>query len=700
MIKCNLVGNPNTGKTTLFNSLTGAHEHVGNWHGVTVEEKVGFFKFQGQEIVIADLPGIYSLTSLSYEEQVAIDYILKDRDRLIVNICDENNLQRNLYLTLCLLEAGCQCILAVNRMGKRGACKINFSSLEKELGCPIVLLQADKKKTLDPLKKAIISFKPKDKKKLPYLAKFDLGKVASLQEMKNVPEKEREFFALKLLEGDGELAKKFGVEIHTMPDKMEEIAKARFDFIDKVLGKNISAKHGVYGKSKLDKIFMNKFLALPIFLLLLGLTFYLTFFSIGAWLSDGLSFLLEKFVGDPLVSFLTNQFGADSWIVGLTSVAIVGGLGSILAFLPQVALLFFFLSLLEDSGYLARIAFIFEDILGKIGLSGKSVYTLLMGFGCSTTAVLTARNMDDPNAKIKTGLLTPYMSCSAKFPIYSVIGGAFFGAKNIFVIMGLYLLGVVVAIVLSYIFEKTILKSKGQTFILEFPPYRMMNAKRVFSVLWQNCLLFLSRVGTLIVAMNIIVWVLSSFTITFSYTPKNGGVSMLETFGRLLAPIFTPLGFGSWGIVSALIAGLVAKEVIVSSIGMFNGVEGLAIGLSLFDPQNPVHFSSQSAVLAFLVFALLYFPCLATFSVLCKEIGKKWAYIGALIEFVVAYILAFVVFNFGRAFEVFGLWSVLIFVGSILIILFSVIFVWKSVKKKRYCPYKNKCGKKCNRHEK
>lgn len=700
MIKCNLVGNPNTGKTTLFNSLTGAHEHVGNWHGVTVEEKVGSFKFQGQEIVIADLPGIYSLTSLSYEEQVAIDYILKDRDRLIVNICDENNLQRNLYLTLCLLEAGCNCILAVNRMGRRGACKIDFASLENEIGCPIVVLQADKKKTLDPLKKAIISFKAKDKKKLPYLAKFDLRKIVSMPELEKVPEKDKEFFALKLLEGDGEVAKKFGLDNQTIPDKVEEIAKARFDFIDKVLGKNISAKQNVYGKSKLDKIFMNKFLALPLFLLMLGLAFYLTFFSIGAWLSDGLSFLLEKFVGDPLVSFLTNQFGADSWIVGLTSVAIVGGLGSILAFLPQVALLFFFLSLLEDSGYLARIAFIFEDILGKIGLSGKSVYTLLMGFGCSTTAVLTARNMDDPNAKIKTGLLTPYMSCSAKFPIYSVIGGAFFGAKNIFVIMGLYLLGVVVAIVLSYILEKTILKSKGQTFILEFPPYRMMNAKRVFSVLWQNCLLFLSRVGTLIVAMNIIVWVLSSFTITFSYTPKSGGVSMLETFGRLLAPIFTPLGFGSWGIVSALIAGLVAKEVIVSSIGMFNGVEGLAIGLSLFDPQNPVHFSSQSAVLAFLVFALLYFPCLATFSVLCKEIGKKWACIGALIEFVVAYILAFVVFNFGRAFEVFGLWSVLIFVGSILLILFSVIFVWKSVKKKRYCPYKNKCGKKCNRHEK
>ena len=266
--------------------------------------------------------------------------------------------------------------------------------------------------------------------------------------------------------------------------------------------------------------------------------------------------------------------------------------------------------------------------------------------------------------------------------------------------MGLYLLGVLVAITLSYIFEKTILKSKGQTFILEFPPYRMMNAKRVISILLQNTLLFLSRVGTLIVAMNIIVWVLSNFSITFSYTPKNGGVSMLETFGKILAPIFIPLGFGSWGIVSALIAGLVAKEVIVSSIGMFNGVEGLAIGLSLFDPQNSVYFSSSSAVISFLVFALLYFPCLATFSVLCKEIGKKWACIGALIEFVVAYILAFVVFNFGRAFEVFGLWSVLIFVGSILLILFSVIFVWKSVKKKRYCPYKNKCGKKCNRHEK
>lgn len=366
-------------------------------------------------------------------------------------------------------------------------------------------------------------------------------------------------------------------------------------------------------------------------------------------------------------------------------------MGSILTFLPQVALLFFFLSLLEDSGYLSRVAFVFEDVLGKVGLSGKSVYTLLMGFGCSATAVLTARNMEDKNSKIKTGLLTPYMSCSAKFPIYAVLGGAFFGANNIFVIIGLYLLGVVIAVALSYVLEKTVLKSKEQSFILEFPPYRMMSFKRTFEMLWLNVKLFITRVGTLILAMNIVVWILSNFTFTLKFVGAGEGVSILETIGKILSPMFIPLGFNSWGLASALIAGLVAKEIIVSSIAMFNGVEEASIESiqsSIVLSTSAVYFSSPSSVISFLVFCLLYFPCIATTSVLLKEIGKKWTFIGILIEFLIAYLTAFFIYTLGRSFEVFGFIKVVLVISLILILILSIRRIYKVFKKKNFAHIK------------
>ena len=356
--------------------------------------------------------------------------------------------------------------------------------------------------------------------------------------------------------------------------------------------------------------------------------------------------------------------------------------------------------MLEDSGYLSRVAFVFEDILGKVGLSGKSVYTLLMGFGCSTSAVLTARNMEDKNSKIKTGLVTPYMSCSAKFPIYSVLGGAFFGANNIFVIVGLYLLGVVVAILMSLIFEKTCLKSKEQSFILEFPPYRMMSAKRIFTLLWQNVKLFLIRVASLIVAMNVIVWLLSNFSFTFAYVGASGGVSILETMGRIISPIFAPLGFNSWGLVSALLAGLVAKEVIVSSIALFNGVDENALGAisnSLTNPSSAVFFARGASVLSYLVFCLLYFPCLATASVLSKEIGKKWTFIGVAIELIVAYVVSFIVYRLALAFESFGAVKVLICLLCLTVIIISILFVAKRIKNKKTCSNCKKCPNVCKK---
>lgn len=696
MINVNLVGNPNTGKTTLFNSLTSSHEHVGNWHGVTVEEKSKCYKFKNEEINIVDLPGIYSMTSLSYEEKVACDYILKHKDRLIVNICDASNLQRNLYLTLGLMELGCHIILAVNQIDKRPICKINFSELERLLNLRVVYINADNKKSVEKLNDAILEESKKLNNtyyNLPYIKKFNFSDINKI-----VPNDTITFYKIKILEDDEEIKKKFNIKKSF--SQVDKVATERYRYIDEIIKNTCGEKQRIYGASKLDKILLNRYLALPIFICLIAISFYLTFFSLGAWLSDGLTFLLDKFVGQPLIDFLINVFGSDSWIIGLFQNAIIGGVGSILTFLPQVALLFFFLSLLEDSGYLSRVAFVFEDILGKVGLSGKSVYTLLMGFGCSTTAVLTARNMDDKNSKIKTGLLTPYMSCSAKFPIYAVLGGAFFGANNIWVIIGIYFLGVAVAILMSYIFEKTFLPSKKQSFILEFPPYRMMSFKRTFSLLWINVKLFVARVGTLIVAMNVIVWILSNFSFTFQYIVNTGGESMLESLGKIFAPLFIPLGFNSWGLVSALIAGLVAKEVIVSSIVMFNGNGELsisALGQSLMDSSSAVYFVSGASVLSYLVFCLLYFPCLATTSVLIKEIGRKWTVIGVLLEFLVAYVVSMLVYFFALICQIYGVWKIIFLVFATMIILFSIRIIYKRIKNKKGCGKCESCSTPCNK---
>ena len=696
MINVNLVGNPNTGKTTLFNSLTSSHEHVGNWHGVTVEEKSKCYKFKNEEINIVDLPGIYSMTSLSYEEKVACDYILKHKDRLIVNICDASNLQRNLYLTLGLMELGCHIILAVNQIDKRPICKINFSELERLLNLRVVYINADNKKSVEKLNDAILEESKKLNNtyyNLPYIKKFNFNDINKI-----VPNDTITFYKIKILEDDEEIKKKFNIKKSF--SQVDKVATERYRYIDEIIKNTCGEKQRIYGASKLDKILLNRYLALPIFICLIAISFYLTFFSLGAWLSDGLTFLLDKFVGQPLIDFLINVFGSDSWIIGLFQNAIIGGVGSILTFLPQVALLFFFLSLLEDSGYLSRVAFVFEDILGKVGLSGKSVYTLLMGFGCSTTAVLTARNMDDKNSKIKTGLLTPYMSCSAKFPIYAVLGGAFFGANNIWVIIGIYFLGVAVAILMSYIFEKTFLPSKKQSFILEFPPYRMMSFKRTFSLLWINVKLFVARVGTLIVAMNVIVWILSNFSFTFQYIVNTGGESMLESLGKIFAPLFIPLGFNSWGLVSALIAGLVAKEVIVSSIAMFNGNGELsisALGQSLMDSSSAVYFVSGASVLSYLVFCLLYFPCLATTSVLIKEIGRKWTVIGVLLEFLVAYVVSMLVYFFALICQIYGVWKIILSVFATMIVLFSIRIIYKRIKNKKGCGRCENCSTPCNK---
>lgn len=685
-----LVGNPNTGKTTLFNALTKANEHVGNWHGVTVEEKSRPFMCATEKMLLVDLPGIYSLSALSFEEQVAINYIRSHPKTKIINICDENNLQRNLSLTLGLLEEGADVVLAVNCMDKRPLNKVDAKALSNKLGIEVVLINAEKKIGFDKLFSAVLQ--PYSPSRAPeYVKKLPLGQVKNLVGQSGLTD----FCAIKLLERDEEVAKENNIDLEKLDlpqDGIQMVANARYDFIATLQKTCVVSAGRIYGKSWLDKIILNRFLAFPIFLLVLCGVFYLTFFSLGAWLSDLLNKLLDVTLASWTKSACLSLFGEASWVTHLFCDAIIGGVGTVLSFLPQVALLFLFLSLLEDSGYLSRVAFASEDIFGKLGLSGKSIYTLLMGFGCSTTAVLTARNMEDKNSKIKTALLTPYMSCSAKFPIYVVIGGAFFGAANVWVILGLYLLGLAVSLLLSWIFEKTILKSKEQSFILEFPPYRFGGLKRLLKVLWDNVKTFLLRVGSLLVSMNVIVWVLSSFSFDFSFTMQSGKMSMLEGFGKVLAPIFIPLGFGSWGAASALVAGVIAKEIIISSIAMFNGVgNGGDIGASLKNPDSMIFFASPASAISYLVFSLLYLPCISTMAVLGKEIGKKWTFVGCLIQFAIAYLTALFVYNVWGACERFGALATLGVILAVVAVAAAIIKVASVIKSKKMCKNCSKC---------
>lgn len=654
MEKVLLVGNPNSGKTTLFNALAKANEHVGNWHGVTVDTKNKVFDCDGQDYVLVDTPGLYSLDALSFEEKVAVEQI-KSENKKIINLCDKNNLQRNFYLTLCLIEQGCDVVVAVNEIDKRAIYKIDCKKLSKELGVQVVELNAEKKVGLTQLKNAV-----NEKQKPVYLS-----------------------YRSKL---NGEIAND---------------SRVRYDFIDSILSKCTIRSKQVYGKSKIDKFVLNKWLAFPVFMTVLSAIFYLTFFSLGAVLSDALSALLS-FMTNPILNVVERSFG-QGWVYDLFNIAIFGGLGTVISFLPQVVLLFFFLSVLEDSGYLSRVAFIFEDILGRIGLSGKSVYTLLMGFGCSTTAIMTSRNMEDKNAKIKTAIMCPYMSCSAKIPIYTVIGGAFFGANNIFFIIGLYLLGVIVALVISKILESSVLKSKQQSFILEFPPYRTTSFRRIVKILWSNLKTFLFKVGTIMLAMNVVVWLLSSFSFSFSYVPSSGASSMLETIGKFIAPIFIPLGFGNWPVVSALLAGLVAKEVVVSSIAMFNGIDASSrklLAQSIMLSSSAVFFSSKASVLSFMVFCLLYTPCIASISMLLQEIGKKWTFISIIIQLLCAYVVSFVVYNIAFAFEVFGFEKPFVTILTLGIISLSIFFIIRKIRRGKGCVYCDNCNNNCGKRKK
>ena len=700
-----LVGNPNVGKTFFYNMLTSSFEHTGNWHGVTVDKKEKSISVEDVKYNIVDLPGIYSMTSYSFEEQVSIDYLLKFPTQ-IINICDANVLSRNLYLTLQLLESKLNPTLLINfdkevqRHGKR----YNYKALSNILNVKVVVNNYSSKELA--IKDINNLFPSKTKHDLPYIKHLPISDVLAVLTpiQKQMYNGKEDFVAIKILEQDENVLsslnlsdeqKKIIYLISERKNYVEYIASLRYQFIDDLMQK-ITVKHHdyVYGKFFLDKFILNKFLCVPIFFAIIFAIFYITFSSVGSYLSECLKSFIDSFIGAPIEKWLVC-INAPNWIIGLFSGGLINGVGGLVSFIPQVVLLFFFLSLLEDSGYISRLSFCFEDIFYKFGLSGKSIFTLLMSFGCTTSSILTARTIEDKNTKIKTVIASPYMSCSAKLPIYAVIGGAFFGKGNILIIVLLYLLGIIVSLFVSSFLGKNLLPSGNRSFILEFPPYRFPNIKRVVVVILENCKAFLVKVSTILLSFSVIVWIMQNFSFSFKYVPDYVGVkSMLQTIGSFLAPLFAPIGLNNWGIVVSLIVGVMAKEMIVGTMAIINKVPATAdfdkqLGLSMMTGTFAIALNPTTAIIM-MIFSLLYFPCISTIAVMKKEIGFKWTFIACLIQFALSYCICFVVYNIlsGGA-----LAHILLFSALTLLVIFILL---KSIKYSRTHSSCLSCPHKCS----
>lgn len=686
-VKLALAGNPNCGKTTLFNALTGAREYVGNWPGVTVEKKEGRIKDKGSvcthghDMTLVDLPGIYSLSPYSMEEMIARKFIIEEKPDAIINIVDATNIERNLYLTVQLMELEVPMIIALNMMDeveKQGD-KIDIKQLSLLLGIPIVPISARTGMGLSELADSMqrlvyaahsqyhqgfnievdhvydedtrIKHKKIGEVIEPYAKKTDMP--LHWAEIKLLEGDEKIAEHLKL---DGEARKKVEAIVREyaskdpLSDNSMLVADSRYRYITGICEKTVKRAHRsdeITFSDKLDRILTNKWLALPIFVLIMGAIFFLTFSSVGAYLSDSVAMLLDEKLIPLIEAALLNANAAD-WFVSLICGGILPGVGGVLTFLPQIAILFFCLSMLEDSGYMSRIAFIMDKPMRKIGLSGKSFIPLLMGFGCSVPAVMGARTVENEKDKQMTVMLVPFMSCSAKLPVYGLLAGAFFAHKRGLVIISLYILGIIVGIVSGLIFKKTVFKNNDAAFMIELPRYRFPNMKNTFLHVWERVSHFLQKAGTIIFAMSVVLWLLQSFTFTLEMTqdPKE---SIIGTIGSFIAPIFTPLGFGTWQAVVALLTGFVAKEAVVSSLTVFYGfslsMQSSDIMAALSGTFTPI------SAYSFLVFVLLYTPCIAAVTAMGRELQdkKKTAFI-LLYQIAIAYLVSFLVYTFGLLF--------------------------------------------------
>ena len=664
-----LAGNPNCGKTTLFNALTGSNQYVGNWPGVTVEKKEGIAHLGDRELTVVDLPGIYSLSPYSMEEIVARDFIIGEAPDAILNIVDATNLERNLYLTIQLLELERPMVLALNFMDEvvqRGD-TIDVERLSKELGIPIVPIVAKSGEGLDQLLQLAhqqmhrgYQFEPDDLyDTFTHDIHHRMGQLIHDYAYKaNLP---AHWASIKLLEGDElvEQALQLPSNIQSqlqdiiaeyeqssdLGDRETLIADSRYQYIEKVVHsavvKGAKANEPTLTE-KIDRIVTGKYTALPLFLCAMLLMFVITFGPFGSFFFFFVETVIDT--GSSWLSDTLTNLDTSPVVISLVCDGIIAGVGGVLSFLPQIALLFFFLSFLEDSGYMSRAAFIMDRMLRRFGLSGKAFIPMLMGFGCTVPAIMGARTMENEKDRRMTILLVPFMSCSAKLPVYGMIAGAFFGAWAGLVVFALYVIGMVTGIISGLLFKHTLFSGEPAPFVLELPPYRFPSLENIGTHVWQKVKGFLIKAGTLILLMSMVLWLLQTFDFSL-HMVDDAANSMLGTFGSWIAPVFAPLGFGFWQAAVALLTGLIAKEMVVSSLSMFYGFALTATGAEVAAAM--LGFTPLSAF-TMLVFILLYVPCVAAVSTLAREMNStKWTVFSIFWQLFVAYVVAFLVHTIG-----------------------------------------------------
>ncbi len=674
-IKLALVGNPNCGKTTLFNALTGSNQYVGNWPGVTVEKKEGKAQVDGKDVTVVDLPGIYSLSPYSMEEIVARDFIVGERPDVIIDILDATNLERNLYLTVQLLELERPMVVALNFMDeveKRGD-TIYVEDLSRALGVPVVPITARSGVNVEELLRVAhksihdgFTVEPDDLYD-DYTHSIHHRVDELIHDRAYAVGMPAHWSSIKLIEGDQLVEKSLGLDQRTM-DKVEDvireyegaydlgdretlIADSRYRFITQVVDKTVTRARPTGAMSisdRIDSVVTNKYLAVPVFLLTMLCMFALTFGPIGTFLSDG----VEELVGVHLAGAVAAALqAADTapWVESLLVDGVIAGVGGVLTFLPQIALLFLFLSLLEDSGYMARAAFIMDRLLRRFGLSGKAFIPMLMGFGCTVPAVMGARTMENEKDRRMTIMLVPFMSCSARLPVYGALSAAFFPGYAGVVIFSLYILGLLCAILSGILLRKTVFKGEPAAFLLELPPYRLPTLRNCALHVWEKVRGFLVKAGTLILAMSVVLWFLQSFGWQEGglAMADNAAQSLLGRFGGLIAPIFVPLGFGTWQAAVALLTGLVAKEAVLSSMSLFYGFSITATGATMAAAMAGT-FATPLAAYSFLVFVLLYVPCVAAVSTIRKEMNSlRWTCFSVLWQLAAAWLIAMLVYQLG-----------------------------------------------------
>ena len=659
-----LAGNQNCGKTTLFNALTGSNQHVGNFPGVTVDQKAGVIK--GTDHQVVDLPGIYSIRPYTQEEIVTRDFILKSRPDAIINIVDATNMERNLYLTLQLLTLQVPTVIALNMMdelvGNGGS--VDVQKMSEAIGVPVVPISAAKNQGITELVDTLIDtasrrVTPKVQDFCPegpvhrcihavcHIIEDHAQRVNIARRfcaMKLI-EGEQDFFdALELSQNEKELIEHTVIEMEheTGLDRNAALADMRYNFIEKVCGECVvKAKESREHRRsmQIDKVLTHRIFAIPLFIAIMGLVFFLTFNVVGAFLSNVMSYAIDGLT--LLADRALTAYGINPVVHSLVIDGIFAGVGSVVSFLPLIVTLFFFLSILEDSGYMARVAFVMDKLLRKIGLSGRSFVPMLVGFGCSVPAIMATRTLSSNRDRKMTILLTPFMSCSAKIPIYTLFAAAFFPGHELTVMLALYFGGILVGILVALVLKNTAFKGNPVPFVMELPNYRFPSAKSVVLLMWEKAKDFLTRAFTVIFMATVIIWFMQTFDTRLNVV-ENSADSILAALGRLVSPIFAPLGFGDWRMVTALVSGFTAKEAVVSTFGVILGVSTEQLGIALHSL-----FTTASAA-SFLAFCLLYTPCVAAVSTIKTELKSGWKTVGIVFaQCLVAWLAAFMVYHVG-----------------------------------------------------